>query len=152
VDFSKAARLQERLAGRIRLSWGSGKVRRVAGADVACSRGDDRMAAAVVVLSYPGLKILETASVRQRLRIPYVPGFLSFREGPPPLRALRRQRIGPDVTLLDGNGIAHPRRLGLASHVGVLLDIPTVGCAKSPFYPFQPPDKKREPGRTTGTG
>jgi deoxyribonuclease V len=143
MDFKKATRLQDRMASRIRLSWTGGEIRRVAGADVACRQGDNRAAAAVVVLSFPGLALLETLVVRGRLSMPYIPGFLCFREGPLLSRAIRRLRVQPDVTLLDGNGIAHPRHLGLASYIGVRLDIPTIGCAKSAFFPFRQPIAER---------
>jgi deoxyribonuclease V len=143
MDFKRAMRLQERLAGRIRLAWEGGAIRRVAGADVSCRWGDDRAAAAIVVLSYPRLDVVETSVARGRLPLPYVPGFLCFREGPLLGRAFRGLKVRPDVTLLDGNGIAHPRHLGLATYVGLLLDIPTIGCAKSAFFPFcQPADER----------
>jgi deoxyribonuclease V len=87
--------------------------------------------AAIVVLSFPALEIVETAVSWQPVTFPYVPGLLSFREGPAILAACAELRSEPDVLLFDGQGYAHPRRLGLASHLGVILDRPTIGCAKS---------------------
>jgi deoxyribonuclease V len=87
--------------------------------------------AAVVVLSYPGLETLEIARAEKPLDFPYVPGFLSFREGPAVLAAFAKLTHTPDLLMFDGQGIAHPRRLGIAAHIGVLLDLPSIGCAKS---------------------
>jgi deoxyribonuclease V len=89
--------------------------------------------AAVVLLSYPDLDVLEVARAEKPLLFPYVPGYLSFREGPAVLAAFEKLSRLPDLAFFDGQGIAHPRRFGIASHMGVLLDIPTIGVAKSPL-------------------
>ena len=104
-------------------------VSRVAGCDVAIQ--GERLIAAVVVLSFPDLNIVEKAHASTRATLPYIPGLLSFRELPVLLRAFGRIRRAPDVIVCDGQGRAHPREFGLACHLGVLLDRPTVGCAKS---------------------
>lgn len=85
----------------------------------------------VVVMRFPGLEVVETRVATARPRFPYIPGFLSFREIPALVACLERVRVGFDVLLCDGQGIAHPRAFGLASHLGVLLELPTIGCAKS---------------------
>jgi len=109
-----------------------GRIRRVAGADVAFDTAGKREAiAAVVLFSYPEWKELGCAVARRPLTFPYVPGLLSFREIPAILAALEGLREEPHVIFCDGQGYAHPRRFGLASHLGVLLDAPTIGCAKS---------------------
>jgi len=139
MNLARAIRTQEELASRLILEWRGGRVRLVAGADFGYDQKERRIAAVIVVMTYPGLEIIETASAVRRLSMPYVPGFLAFREGPAFFSAFRRLARRPDVTLLDGNGIAHPRKMGLASYIGVKLDIPTIGCAKTPFFSFRRP-------------
>ncbi|MBN1374719.1 MAG: deoxyribonuclease V [Dehalococcoidia bacterium] len=103
----------------------------IAGVDVSISRFSKRGRAAVVVLSYPDMEILDLAMLEDDINFPYVPGLLSFREIPIILKAWQKLRISPDLVIVDGQGIAHPRRFGIASHLGLLLDIPSIGCAKS---------------------
>jgi deoxyribonuclease V len=143
MDLRQAARLQDELAARLVLEWRGGRVRRVAGADFSYDRAERRVAAAIVVMDLPRFEIVEVATAVKPVESAYVPGFLFLREGPAFLAAYRRLRHEPDVTLIDGNGIAHPRRLGLASQVGVELEIPTVGCAKTAFFPFRLPAGRR---------
>jgi len=128
--YAAAVREQLRLRGRLRLAGGPTRVRIVAGADISYSRGDDTFFAAVVLLAYPGLEVVASASAVGRSPFPYIPGLLSFREGPLLLRAFRRLPRRPDLVVIDGHGLAHPRRFGIACHMGLLLDVPTVGCAK----------------------
>jgi len=125
----------------------TGRIRRVAGADVAFhpAVGDGEAIAGIVLFSYPGWEELEFAAARQPLTFPYVPGLLSFREIPAILAALERLSEAPDLIFCDGQGYAHPRRFGLACHLGVLLDVPTIGCAKSRLI-----GSHREPGRQEG--
>ncbi len=131
VSAAEARELQRRLASRIIASGGPASVRTVAGVDVAAGRSAGSGRAAIVVLSYPGLAEVERSTVELPLPFPYVPGLLSFREAPLVLAAYDRLTVRPDLLLVDGQGIAHPRRFGLASHLGLWLDLPSVGCAKS---------------------
>jgi deoxyribonuclease V len=127
----QAMREQERLRERVVLEDDFEAVRHVAGADVAFDPATDIAFAGVVVYTYPGLEEVERRMARRRLRFPYVPGLLSFRESPVLLAAFARLRTEPDVILIDGHGRAHPRLFGIACHLGVLFDKPTIGCAKS---------------------
>ncbi|MBD2530290.1 deoxyribonuclease V [Nostoc flagelliforme FACHB-838] len=103
----------------------------VAGVDMGFEANGTISRAAVVVLSFPDLQVIETSLVHRPTTFPYVPGFLSFREIPAVLDALEKIKTTPDIILCDGQGIAHPRRLGIASHLGLLIDMPTIGVAKS---------------------
>lgn len=103
----------------------------VAGADISYDKHSDQLYAGIVVLQMPNLRMVEHVTVVDRARFPYVPGLLSFREAPALLKAFRKLRRVPDVVLIDGQGLAHPRRFGIACHLGLLLDVPTIGCAKS---------------------
>jgi len=138
----EAVREQERLRARVVLEDGTAPVRLVAGADVGFDPETNWAFAGVVVFRYPSLEEVERRCARRRLRFPYVPGLLSFREGPALLAAFAKLRTEPDLILIDGHGRAHPRRFGIASHIGVLLDKPTVGCAKSLLV-----GQHAEPGR-----
>jgi deoxyribonuclease V len=131
VSTREALEIQQRLRGRLRLRPLPRELRLVAAADVAYSRPTHRMYAAVVVVRLPSLEVVETATAVQLARFPYVPGLFSFREVPPLIRAFERLKRRPDAVIFDGQGLAHPRRLGLACHAGLLLLTPTVGCAKS---------------------
>lgn len=121
--------LQVALRERVVREDRTGVIRRVGAVDLA-GKGEEATAAAVV-MDYPPTRILEERRIRVRLRFPYVPGLLSFREIPALLRVLQRVRAKPDLLLCDGQGYLHPRRFGLACHLGVLLDCPTVGCGKT---------------------
>ena len=103
----------------------------VAGVDMGFEADGTISRAAVAVLSFPDLQVIETSLAHRPTTFPYVPGFLSFREIPAVLDALEKIKTIPDIILCDGNGIAHPRRLGIASHLGLLVDLPTIGVAKS---------------------
>ncbi|BCA78900.1 endonuclease V [Desulfuromonas sp. AOP6] len=132
VTYAEAVALQRRLAAQVRLEDGvTPSLRRVAGVDVSYEKHGDLFFAAVVLLSYPDLQVVEEASAVARVSFPYIPGLLSFRELPVLLQAFQGLQTRPDVVLVDGQGIAHPRRLGLASHLGLWLQLPTIGCAKS---------------------
>lgn len=124
----EAVRIQERLAARVSLAPGPA-VRRVLGLD--CAFAGDRVVAVGVVWDMEAQQVLEVRGATARITFPYVPGLLSFRETPVLLRVLRKVRHDVDVLLCDGQGVAHPRRFGLASHLGVIADMPCVGAAKS---------------------
>ena len=130
---TEAIALQRQMAERVERVDRLESVRFVAGVDVSANDRTGLARAAVAVLSYPRLEEVEVTREEEPLRMPYVPGLLSFREAPVILRAFERVRQVPDLILVDGQGIAHPRRLGIASHLGVLLDLPAIGCAKSIF-------------------
>jgi len=126
-----AIALQTELRGRVERTDRIGAVRHVAGVDVGFEEDGRVTRAAVAVIDLPGLALVEQVVVRLPTRFPYVPGLLSFREAPAVLAAFEEVRVAPDVILYDGQGIAHPRRFGIASHVGLLLDCPSIGVAKS---------------------
>jgi len=123
--------VQEALRDRVVTTGRLGQVRQVAGVDVGFEQDGAVTRAAVVVLSFPELKPVEHAIARQPTRFPYVPGYLSFREIPAVLVALKKLKTKPDLLLCDGQGLAHPRRFGLACHLGLLTDRPSIGVAKS---------------------
>ncbi len=127
---------QERLRDQVILEDRLGKPRLVAGVDVGFEDAGRITRAAVAVLTFPGLELHEHAVSRRETTFPYVPGYLSFREIPAVLDALEQLATVPDVVLCDGHGFAHPRRCGLASHLGILIDVPTVGVAKSRLVGF----------------
>jgi deoxyribonuclease V len=133
VSPREAMRLQRELASRV-LREGvldAARVHYVAGADVAFDKPNRRGVAAAVLLAYPSLETVECVTVEAPVTFPYVPGLLSFRETPLLLNAFERLRGTPDLVMIDGHGYAHPRRCGFACHVGLLLDVPTIGVAKS---------------------
>ncbi|MGD8279358.1 MAG: deoxyribonuclease V, partial [Gemmatimonadota bacterium] len=146
LETAGARAVQERLRERVRLApLALGRVSAVAGCDLAVSRRIGRVVAAAVVVSYPDLDVLETRVLDSPLTFPYIPGLLSFREIPGLVACLERVETPFDAMLCDAQGIAHPRRLGLASHLGLMLDLPTVGCAKSRLV-----GEHDEPGRERG--
>ncbi len=130
VNPSEAISIQRQLALQVSKEETFVDVHFVAGVDVAIQRRGEGTAS-VVVLSYPELKLVEESNIKGVVDFPYIPGLLSFRESPLLIRAFEQLRITPDLVLVDGQGVAHPRRFGIASHLGLLLDIPTIGCAKS---------------------
>jgi deoxyribonuclease V len=137
--------MQNRLRKNIRLTpLPLKKISNVAGADIAISKKLGCLVAAVVVLRFPTLDIVESCVVRAALSFPYIPGLLSFREIPALIRCLEKVVTPFQVMVCDGQGIAHPRRFGLASHLGVIIQIPTIGCAKSRLVgEYEPPGPQK---------
>lgn len=145
-DVAAARAVQEHLRNRVVREDRLGPVRTVAGIDVGFEDGGRTTRAAVVVLDFPGLTPVAQAISRSPTRFPYVPGYLSFRELPAVLDALDQLAMPPDLVLCDGQGLAHPRRFGLACHLGVVTDLPCIGVAKSRLigsHAELPPDKGR---------
>jgi deoxyribonuclease V len=142
LNPAEAVALQRELRAHLILTDQLGVVRRVAGVDVGFEADGTVTRAAVAVLRYPELDLLESAIACRPTTFPYIPGLLSFRELPAVLDALERLHEPPDLLLCDGQGIAHPRRLGIASHLGLLVDIPAIGVAKTRLYGThqEPPD------------
>ncbi len=131
VTPREAVQIQKALAGQVVTRGEVATPQFIAGVDVSVNRMEKSGTGAVVVLSYPGLKVVECRTVAGPVTFPYVPGLLSFREIPLLLRAFEEITVTPDLVLVDGQGYAHPRRMGIASHLGLVLGIPTIGCAKS---------------------
>jgi len=142
----EAMRLQDSLRARVELQDRFGAIRYVAGADMAFDPKTNIAFAGVIVYRFPGLEEVERRMARRKLRFPYVPGLLSFRECPILLAAFARLETEPDLILIDGHGRAHPRRFGIACHVGILFDKPTIGCAKSRLV-----GEHQEPGERAGS-
>ncbi|MEJ2738571.1 MAG: deoxyribonuclease V [Dehalococcoidia bacterium] len=131
-NIGEAKQIQLELARQVsRKNEGNKHFNTVAGVDISGAGPDNTAIAAIVVLSFPDNKISDIVRTKEKITFPYISGFLSFREIPVLISAFKSLTHEPDIIMVDGQGIAHPRRFGLASHLGVLLDIPTIGCAKS---------------------
>ncbi len=131
LNVDHALDIQRRLQAKVSRSGRVISPRFIAGVDISAGKPGGMAQAAAVVLSYPELRLVETAVAQGELDFPYIPGLLSFRESPLILAACQKLSVTPDLILVDGQGIAHPRRIGLACHLGLFLDTPTIGCAKS---------------------
>lgn len=134
VSPKEAAQIQKELAKRIVLEDIPGKIEMVAGADASFSPSGKVSYGAVVILSFPELIPIEQVRVKAPIKFPYVPGLFTFREGPVLLEAFERIKKEPDLIVFGGQGIAHPRKMGLATHMGILLDKPSIGCAKTHLW------------------
>src|SRR5256885_1911556 len=142
----EAIELQKNLRERVRLQPLTEEIETIAGADISFNKFEATVYAGLVVLRLPDLEVVEEVSVVSETRFPYVPGLLSFRETPSVLEAWAKLKVEPDAVMFDGQGIAHPRRVGIASHVGLLIERPTFGCAKSVLV-----GKYEEPAATRGS-
>lgn len=131
VSVEEAAKIQDELRGRIVIQNRFSTLRTVGGADVAYSKKGNRLFGAIAVFSFPQLEWIDSTTVHGAISFPYLPGLFSFREGPILLEAFHHLKVKPDLLLFDGHGIAHPKRFGLASHLGLWLDLPTIGCART---------------------
>ena len=131
LNTTQAFEIQNNLSDRVVKHDMLGDVKYVAGVDISIKRATKSANASVVLLNYPDLEIVEIQTASGNLEFPYIPGLLSFRELPLTIAACEKLSITPDLVIADGQGIAHPRRIGLASHLGIIMDIPTIGCAKS---------------------
>jgi deoxyribonuclease V len=143
---AEAAALQKELAGRVDARTPLTECKLIAGADVSYNRFSTRFYAAVVVLRVEDGSIVETQTAVADTPFPYVPGLLSFREAPVLLEAFARVQSNPDAIMLDGQGVAHPRRMGLAAHIGLWLEKPCLGCAKTRLI-----GTYKEPGKRPGS-
>jgi deoxyribonuclease V len=131
MSIAQAKQIQSELANQVSHKSTTIKSSFIAGVDISAPDSRGLARAAAVILNYPQLEVIEVETAEDKLNFPYIPGLLSFREAPLVLAACQKLSIDPDIILVDGQGIAHPRRFGIASHLGLLLNTPTIGCAKS---------------------
>ncbi len=146
VSTAQALEIQRSLAAKVSRCGEITTPRFIAGVDISIQKARGMATGAAVVLRYAELELVETQVVQRKLDFPYIPGLLSFRESPITLAACERLSLTPDLILVDGQGIAHPRRMGLASHLGLFLNTPTIGCAKSRLC-----GSHEEPGEKPGS-
>lgn len=142
ITPQKARGIQEKLRTQVIQTDEFGVINTVAGVDIGIR--ENTAQASVIVLSYPDLHVVDGIVTQYKVSFPYIPGILSYREIPPLLVAFAYLKTRPNLIIVDGQGIAHPRRFGLASHLGLILDIPTIGCAKSRLCgTYVEPDKEK---------
>jgi deoxyribonuclease V len=133
VSVDEAKQIQQRLSERVVVKDDFGKIERIAGVGIVFSKRQDEVLVGCVSLSFPELEIRRTAFRKQKLSFPYIPGLFAFSAGPAILCVIKDIER-PDLIMFPGRGIAHPRGLGLASHLGVLLDLPAIACSKTPLW------------------
>jgi deoxyribonuclease V len=144
LSYSQAIDLQKRLASKVQFTPLKKPPKLIAGLDCAFTKNGQKIIAAAVVVKLPDFDLIETTTALRKVTFPYIPGLLSFREAPACIAAVEKLKAGPDAFIIDGQGIAHPRRLGLAAHLGLFFDKPTIGCAKSRltgYFEDPPPEK-----------
>lgn len=134
LSSTDATRLQNEMKGNISLTGLEHGITTIGGADISHNKFEDTVYAGIVVLSYPRMEVLGYSLVVSKTKFPYIPGYLGFREVPALLEAWQQLPQKPDVMVLDGQGITHPRRMGIASHFGLLAGCPAIGCAKNMLY------------------
>lgn len=143
VSRGQAVEIQKRLRSQVRIQPLDVPVRLAAGCDISFNKFSDEVYAGIVVLKLPDLEVVARATAVTRARFPYIPGLLSFRETPALLDAWDKLSARPDVLMLDGQGLAHPRRFGIACHMGLLTDTPSLGCAKTVLVgKYEEPDAR----------
>lgn len=144
ITETEALCLQQKLAAKVIKTDQFGEIKLVAGVDVAYQKDSDKLVAAVVILNAETLEVVETATAEDTEQFPYIPGLFSFRELPPLIKAFTKLQHTPDLVVCDAQGLAHPRRFGLACHLGVIFDVPTIGCGKTRLQgEYQEPDTSR---------
>lgn len=146
VSVEEAIQIQEALKNRIILKKTFLKVKAIGGGDVAYSKNGNLLFGAIVILSFPDMEILDMATADGQIPFPYIPTLLTFREGPILIKSFQSLKVKPDVMIFDGQGIAHPRGMGLASHMGLWLNLPSIGCAKTALL-----DEFISPGPSKGS-
>ncbi|MGD0598015.1 MAG: deoxyribonuclease V [Sedimentisphaerales bacterium] len=144
LSCKEAIEIQRQLASQVRFAAIKKRPKIIAGLDCAFSKDGKRIFASAVVIDLSDFSIIETTTAARKVDFAYIPGLLSFREAPACIDAIGKLRNRPDVFIVDGQGFAHPRRLGIASHIGLLIDKPTIGCAKSRLIgTFDEPGNKK---------
>ena len=131
ITPGEAVILQTKLREQLQIKPLNKAIHTIAGADISFNKYSTTVYAGIVVMQFPSLQVIETSGIVDEAMFPYIPGLLAFREVPALSKAWEKVKIKPDVLVLDGHGIAHPRRMGIAAHFGVVIDTPTLGCAKS---------------------
>jgi deoxyribonuclease V len=139
----EAIAIQKEMRSKVTIESFTKPVHTIAGADISLNRFAKEIFAGIIVLSYPELEVIEYSTLQTETDFPYIPGLLSFREAPALVEVFKKLEVKPDILVVDGQGIAHPRRLGIATHIGITLDVPTIGCAKSLLFGIgEEPDLK----------
>ncbi len=146
VRIDEAIRIQESLRQRLVLETTFSGLRSIGGGDVGYSKEGDLLLGVIAVLSFPEMELLDAATAYGEIPFPYIPGLLSFREGPILIEAMEKLKVKPGAMIYEGQGIAHPRGFGLASHLGLWFDLPSIGCTKKPLL-----GNFASPGRSKGS-
>lgn len=146
LKYEEAVALQTELSKKLILNDSFGAIEKIAGVDVKCVKERNEVLGVVIIFSYPELNIIEIKMAKDVISYPYIPGLLTFREGPVVEQIFTQIKNIPDLVFFDGQGYCHPRRFGLASHMGLILNLPTIGCAKNKLC-----GNYKEPSQTKGS-